>query len=420
MPRPNRRRLLLNLGSCAVAAAAGPARAAVPLTEIAAHAAVEIEARAFREFLATELWPLAERERIARKTFDAAFADARPDPSVIMALEAQPESELAVWEYLALIVSAERIENGRRKLLGEQVLLADIEARHGVDRNVLIAIWGMESAYGTRMGTRSVFDSLAMLAWRGGRKAEFGRTQLLAALRIVEKGEMDARRMVGSWAGAFGHTQFIPTTYLEHAVDHDGDGRRDLVGSHADALASSANYLKASGWRTDAPWGFEVRLPATPSHTLLDGRERAIAEWAPLGLSRADGKPVSGSFTATLLLPAGARGPAFLVTQNYRAILKYNNAMPYALAIGLLSDRLRGDPPLAADWPVEDRPLKLAERRELQRLLLRRGYDIGEIDGVLGDRTVAAVKHWQRARKLIPDGYASVALLAQLSELAER
>jgi membrane-bound lytic murein transglycosylase B len=392
----------------------------VPLTEIAAHAAVEVEARAFREFIASTLRPLAARNRISAKTFDAALAGARPDPSVIMLLEHQPEHELAIWEYLGLIVSAERVHNGRAKLLSEQTLLAGVEARYGVDRHVLIAIWGMESAYGTRMGTRSVFDSLAMLAWKGGRKAEFGRIQLLAALQIADKGEMDASRMVGSWAGAMGHTQFIPTTYLAHAVDHDGDGRRDLVGSHGDALASTANYLRASGWRADAAWGLEVKLPAELAPAVLDGRARGLADWAALGLLGADGKPVTGGLAAELLLPSGVRGPAFLVTQNYRAILKYNNAMAYALAIGLFSDRLRGDPPIVATWPLDERPLKLAERRELQRLLLRRGYDIGEIDGVLGDRTVAAVKHWQRARGLVPDGYASVTLLAQLTEQAEQ
>ncbi|KAB2849413.1 MAG: lytic murein transglycosylase [Hyphomicrobiaceae bacterium] len=421
MPRLTRRRLLLNMASSAAPAiAASAAGAGVPLTEVAASLAVEADARAFGDFIATRLWPMASRNRISRKTFDAALANARPDPSVIMLLERQPEVDLAIWEYVALIVSAERVENGLAKLRSEEALLADLEARYGVDRHVLVAIWGMESAYGTRMGTRSVFTSLAMLAWQGGRKAEFGRIQLLAALQIADRGEINPARMLGSWAGAFGHTQFIPTTYLAHAVDHDGDGRRDLVGSHSDALASTANYLRVSGWRADAPWGFEVRLPAEPSNAVLDGRERGLSDWASYGLARTDAKPIEGSLPAALLLPSGVRGPAFLVTQNYRAVLKYNNAMAYALAIGLLSDQLKGEPPIATAWPLAERPLRLSERRELQRHLRRRGYDIGEIDGVLGERTLAAVRHWQRARRLAPDGYASIALLEELSQATPR
>ena len=290
-----------------------------------------------------------------------------------------------------------------------------MEVKSGVDRHVIIAIWGMETSYGTFLGDMNVIRSLATLAYRGSRK-DFGRTQLLAALKILQQGDITAAKMTGSWAGAMGHTQFIPTTYRAHAVDFDGDGKRDIWNNIPDALASAANYLRVSKWRTGETWGYEVAVPRGFNYALSGTKTvKTLRQWQRLGLKRIRGQrfPRPGD-RASLIVPAGARGPAFLVLNNFRSILRYNNATAYALAVGHLSDRIRGFPAFVRPWPSDDRPLARDQREELQRRLSAKGYATGGVDGVLGRQTRAAVRAYQRAVGLPVDGYPSLKLLERL------
>ncbi|MDT4822297.1 Tn3 family transposase TnXax1 [compost metagenome] len=349
--------------------------------------------------------------------FDRAFANVSPDPKVVAADSSQPEFTRPVWEYLDSAVSPSRISRGR-SLIGEnQATLEHIQQRYGVQEEVLVAIWGMESAFGSHIGNYSVIRSLATLAYEG-RRAAFWREQLLAALQILQHGDIAPERLIGSWAGAMGQTQFMPTTYNQHAVDFDGDGRRDLWNSSADALASAAHYLSNSGWQPGQPWGFEVRLPAGFDYSQADpDTRRSLAQWAALGIKPAAGNanPALANESAALLLPAGHRGPAFLVLNNFRSILRYNNSTSYALAIGLLADALRsGDSQLQGSWPRSDRQLGRSERVELQERLTQRGFDPGAADGIIGANTRKAIRGFQQQLGWPADGYPNAALLEQL------
>lgn len=365
--------------------------------------------------LKRELWPEAERHGVSRSTFEAAFRGLAPDPQVIEEAENQPEFERPIWDYLARRVSDARIAAGIELKLVHAADLAAIERRYGVDRHILLAIWGIESRYGERQGDLDVIRSLATLASTGSRQP-FGRGQLIAALRILEAGDVARDRFFGSWAGAMGHTQFIPTTYLARAVDWTGDGRRDIWSSPADALASAANYLAKAGWERDIPWGYEVRLPQGFDYRLAgEAGRRSIGEWQRLGLRPAHGpQRVAAKVTATLIVPAGSRGPAFLVTGNFGAILAYNNSTAYGLAVGHLADRLAGGEPFVTSWPTEERALTRAERIELQQRLTAHGYDTGGTSGLIGRKTFAAVQAYQASAGLTPDGYASPDLLERL------
>jgi lytic murein transglycosylase len=265
---------------------------------------------------------------------------------------------------------------------------------------------------------KPVIRSLATLACGDPNRAGFWREQLHAALQIVDRGEITPDRMTGSWAGAMGHTQFIPTTYLSHAVDFDGDGRRDMWGSVPDALASTANYLKASGWRSGESWGYEVALPQGFDYALADDTtERPLSEWTQLGVRLPHGGDFPGiDAKAVLTLPAGARGPAFLLLPNFRVILRYNNSTAYAVSVGHLADRLRGGAAFVQPWPRDDRTLTMSERRELQRLLGAHGFPVGEPDGRLGPKTRAGVRAYQSSVDLTPDGYADPLLLERLKQ----
>lgn len=357
---------------------------------------------------------------VSQAVFDTALRGVRPDLEVLEKASRQPEFTKPIWEYLDGAVSDRRVADGRTMKRRYRRQLAAIEATYGIDRHILLAIWGLESAYGAVLDNPDIVKptirSLATLACQGGRRAKFGRTQLTAALQIIERGDIAASQMTGSWAGAMGHTQFIPTTYNAYAVDFTGDGRRDIWHSVGDALASTANYLSKSGWQTGAPWGYEVRLPADFDFALADGaKARPIAAWRSAGIMRADGSIlVSATGDATLVLPAGASGPAFLLFKNHRVIRRYNNAFAYALAIGHLADRIRGDDPLTTPWPRAETPLDVAERRELQAILNRRGFSAGGIDGKVGPRTRSAVRAFQRSAGLVADGYPSRSLLERL------
>ena len=351
--------------------------------------------------------------------FERAFKGVTPDLDVLEKDARQPEFVKPIWVYLASAVSAKRIETGAKKLRAYRSVLDKIEARYGVDRHVVIAIWGMESNYGSFRGKRNVVRSLATLAYRG-RRQSFGRTQLLAALRILQRGDITPSRMTGSWAGAMGHTQFIPTTYNAYAVDFDGDGKRDIWGNIPDALASTANYLRVSKWRKGETWGYEVVLPKGFEYGLA-GRKRVktLAEWRRLGVKRVRGRVFPRpDDRASLILPTGARGPAFLILNNFRSILRYNNATAYALAVGHLSDRIRGFSGFVRAWPKDAKPLARAEREELQRLLTAKGFSTGGADGILGSRSREAIRAYQRARGLVADGFPSQKLLKQLRQEA--
>jgi membrane-bound lytic murein transglycosylase B len=332
-------------------------------------------------------------------------------------LDAQPEFTKSIWDYLDLLVDDDRIARGRQLLVQYAPIFAAIERSYGVNRHILAAIWGVESDYGTKGGDRSVVRSTATLACIG-RRRDYFREEFLSALEILQRGDVKADRLVGSWAGAFGPTQFMPTTFKRYAVDFDGDGHRDVVDSVPDLLASTARNLKEDGWRSGVRWGYEIVLPPNFDYLLLDrSPQQTVGKWSALGVKRADGKPFSHpSDPGEILLPAGARGPAFLTLQNFRVIMKYNPAEAYALAIGHLADRLAGGGPLVQSWPRDEHVLTIEERYELQQLLARHGFDIGTPDGLLGPRTRVAIRDFQAASGQIPDGFPSSRLLDRLRQ----
>jgi len=349
---------------------------------------------------------------ISRSTVERAFQGVSLNRRVIELDQRQPEFTRPIWEYLDGAVSSRRIRQGRELLSRHEELLEQISRRYRVDPRYLVAIWGLESDFGRVFGDFDVIEVLATLGYQG-RRQEFGREQLMAALEILDRGDISTDRMVGSWAGAMGHTQFIPTTFLSYAVDFDGDGRRDLWNSIGDALASTANYLASAGWREGLPWGYEVNLPAQFDWDLshADSR-RPLKNWQHYGVRLANGQLPPGLEVPTALIaPAGHRGPAFLVTDNFRAILRYNNATSYALAVSHLADRLGGSGQFTASWPTTLEPLSRSDKKELQRLLSARGYDPGGIDGIVGPRTRAAVKRFQKEINQPNDGYPTQELL---------
>jgi membrane-bound lytic murein transglycosylase B len=352
---------------------------------------------------------------ITPQTFDAAFGEARFDPSVVEKDRNQSEFTKAIWEYLDSAVSDARIENGQAALRDNLALLERIEAAYGVDKEVVAAVWGLESAYGSYRGEYPLIGTLATLAY-DTRRGAFFEGQLLAALSILQSGDVGADAMTGSWAGAMGHTQFIPTSYLAHAVDFTGDGRRDIWSDDpADALASTAAYLADAGWQSGKPWGVEVTLP--PGFDYGETGERVkkpVADWQALGVRTADGGALPDHGPASVLLPAGAQGAAFLIFANFQVIERYNAADAYVIGIGHLADRIAGGPPIRAAWPRQDRALKFDERVELQQRLAAAGFDPGTADGKVGPNTIAAVRAFQRSIGAVPDGYASLDILQKL------
>ena len=361
------------------------------------------------------MWPAAERRGISRASFDHYAAGLEPDVKIMDFVDAQPEFTKAFWDYLDLLVTDERIARGREILMQNAQAFARAEAAYGVDRHIVAAIWGVETKYGTVAGERPVIRSTATLACVGRRQAYF-KDEFLAALEILHRGDIRPEQLKGSWAGAFGATQFMPTAFKRYAVDFDGDGRRDVVGSPADVIASTANHLKMAGWVAGQAWGYEVVLPQNFNFMLADpARRLTLAEWARLGVARPGGQafPRAGD-RAFLFVPAGARGPSFLMLDNFRAIMKYNPAEAYALAIGHLADRLRGGGPIAQAWPREERVLTREERLELQQHLVRHGFDVGEPSGRLGLKTRSAIRDFQARSGLVPDGFATVAILERL------
>ena len=376
--------------------------------------AIRAAAANFRNCLEA-IWPLAQRRNVPRQLFDRLLADVTPDLRIMDLLDSQPEFTKAPWEYLDLLVTDARIADGRAILAKHRAAFDSMERAYGVDRHVVAAIWGIESNYSTQIGDRPVIRSTATLACVG-RRQEYFRDELLAALEIVARGDVRVEHLRGSWAGAFGPTQFMPTAYRRFAVDADGDGRRDVVASVPDLVASTANHLKREGWIGGQSWGYEVIVPKGFNYLLADRSEmKTIGEWEKAGIRRAGGKSFPrANDRAFLLVPAGAQGPAFLMLQNFRSIMKYNPSEAYALAIGHLADRLRGGEPFVQAWPRHERMLSHGERLELQQLLARGGYDVGEPDGRFGPRTRNALRAFQQAVGATPDGFATIAILERL------
>ncbi|MGW9331824.1 lytic murein transglycosylase [Bosea sp. NPDC055594] len=346
----------------------------------------------------------AAAKGVSGATFDRAMAGVTPDMKIIEAMNNQPEFKTPIWDYLGTLVDDEKVAEGRAMLRQHASTLAAAESRFGVDRHTIVAVWGVESDFGKAKGRWPLVQALATGACLAPRRNAFFRGELISTLQIIQRGDVRADRLVGSWAGAFGHTQFIPSTYLRLGVDGDGDGRRDLVDSIPDALHSTANFMDKAGWVTGATWGYEVKVPRSYSGATGRNPKRPVSHWADQGIVKFDGSALNGTGNAGLLMPAGRNGPAFLVFKNYDAAFSYNGADSYALAISLLSDRLRGRPGVQGQWPTDDLPLSREQRRELQRLLIARGYNVGEPDGAVGSLTRAAIKDVEGKIGMEPTG----------------
>ncbi len=367
----------------------------------------------FRGFIAN-FASVAQKNGISAETYRAAFAGINDiDPEVLVKARTQPEFKAPVWDYFDNRVHERSVENGQAMARKYKPWLDRIESSYGVDRNILLAIWSMETNYGEILKrpdvVRSTIRSLATLAYGDKRRAKYARSQLIAALKILQRGDISVKGLQGSWAGAMGHTQFIPTSFLIYGVDVDGDGRRDIWNSIPDALGSSANLLRKNGWQGGRTWGYEVDLPGSGK---FPAGAASLDKWAALGVARANGKPFrNGSDNATLKLPDGRSGPAFLMLKNFRVIKAYNNADKYALAVGLLADRIAGNKELVRDWKRPFTLLSIPEREELQKRLTSAGFYDGKPDGNIGSGTKAAILGYQEAAGLTPDGYPSKELL---------
>lgn len=375
--------------------------------------AIAASAANFKQCIAS-LGHQAQARGITPAIYARETRDLDPDMKILELMDRQPEFTKAVWDYIDQLVAERRISQGREMFAQHRGTFQRIEQTYGVDPYVVAAIWGIESNFGANRGDRDVINSTATLACIG-RRQEFFRAEFLAAMEIVARGDIQRARFKGSWAGAFGQTQFMPTTFKRLAVDFDGDGRRDLVDNIADALASTANNLSKNGWQRGLSWGYEVKLPRNFNYGLANKNvKKSTQEWASLGVQR-----VRGQLPATqgyILAPAGARGPAFLMTQNFQAILRYNPADAYALAISHLADRIRGGGPFESDWPRGEQVLSRAERVEMQERLSALGLYNGATDGKFDEQTRAALTEYQRRIGIAPDAFATIAVLERLRQ----
>ncbi|MCX7339311.1 MAG: lytic murein transglycosylase [Hyphomicrobiales bacterium] len=371
-------------------------------------AAASDSAGGFQRFI-QGLWPLAQARGVSRATFDAALQGLTPDPAVLALTRKQAEFVAPIWTYLSNAVGGARIARGQAALQQLGTALASIEQSYGVPKEIVVAIWGMETSYGSFKGDKDVIRSLATLAaarYRG----DFFRDELLTALEILQKGLAERAEMRGSWAGAMGHTQFMPSSYMKHAVAYAGS-HADIWDTPSDALASTANYLRSFGWTPGLPWGLEVSLPEGYSYTLLRG---PFSAFTAAGVTRASGGRLPSSGEARLFFPAGHKGPVFLLTSNFDVIKTYNSSDAYALGVGHLSDRLAGRAAIQGDWPVSAPRLTKPQVQELQRRLRSLGLYAGDGDGRIGSGTREAVRQYQSRNGLIPDGWPTPQLLARL------
>ncbi|WP_315835484.1 lytic murein transglycosylase [Bradyrhizobium prioriisuperbiae] len=361
------------------------------------------------------MWPDAARRGISQESFQRFTQGLTPDLRIMDLMDSQPEFTKAIWDYLDILVNDTRMKRGREVLAQYKTTFDAVEKAYGVDRYVIASIWGVESNYSTLGGDRSVLRSTATLSCIGRRQAYF-RNEFLVTLEILHHGDLRPEQMKGSWAGAFGPTQFMPTAFKRFAVDFDQDGRRDVVDNVTDLIASTANNLKKDGWQSGQTWGYEVEVPRGFNYMLADrAKQMTLAQWEQLGVKRPGGKPFARtSDKAFLLAPAGSEGPGFLMLQNFRTILRYNPAEAYALAIGHFADRLRGGTPFVQAWPRQERVLSRAERLELQQLLAQRGFYRGEPDGQLGGETRKALRSFQASVGTAADGFATSEMLDRL------
>jgi membrane-bound lytic murein transglycosylase B len=376
------------------------------------------QANAKFESFIESLWPRVKAAGFSRDLFDRAFAGVtEPDAAVLKLASTQPEFTSTTSEYLAKAVTPIRIESGQAAKQQDAKLLAAIEKKYGVDRHILLGIWGMESNFGKDKGSMGVMRSLATLMY-AGRKKQYAQEQLIAAFRILKSGIRSPDNFTGSWAAAMGHTQFIPTSYISYAVDWTGDGKRDIWGSKEDALASTANYLAKAGWKSDRPWGWEVTLPENFNRVNIGRKNwKTVAEWSKMGLKRADGQRFGVSEAkAFVMIPQGIDGPAFLVTQNFLAIMDYNLSHSYAVAVGHLGDRIRGQGPFLGEWPAVNIDLSFKERVEMQRRLTQLGFETGGSDGRFGARTYEAVIAFQKKVGMQLDGKPNRKVLERLRQ----
>jgi membrane-bound lytic murein transglycosylase B len=376
----------------------------------AGPAAAQTEAEGDFSRFVEDLWPQARAAGVSRATFDEAFRGVVPDPKIVALTRKQSEFVRPIWEYIGGAVTAQRLERGRQIAAEWSQTLDAVERAYGVPRAVVLGVWGMETNFGSFTGSIYVVRALATLAFTGYR-GDFFRGELIAALQILEQDHVGRDAMLGSWAGAMGQTQFMPSSFLKYAVDGDRDGRRDIWSTVPDALASTANYLRRQGWQPSLPWGFEVELPEGFDYRNF---RQSYASWMGLGLRRADGKSMPRSGEATLFLPGGAGGPAFLVTDNYAVIKSYNSSDAYALGVAHLGDRITGGKPIQGDWPLREAQLDKEQRQEVQRRLAALGHYVGETDGRFGSKTREAVRAFQLQRGLVADGYANPVILREL------
>eukprot|EP00919_Chromeraceae_sp_WS-2016_P029689 GHVR01070649.1.p1 GENE.GHVR01070649.1~~GHVR01070649.1.p1 ORF type:complete len:406 (+),score=67.10 GHVR01070649.1:330-1547(+) len=361
------------------------------------------------------LWPLAAARGVSRPAFEAAFASYSYLPKVMALTGKQPEFSQTVQQYIDKRVTDAQASRGKAMRREWAQTLAGSQQRWGVQPEIVLAIWGMETNFGSFMGGQNTVHALATLT-EGGYRASYFREELLTALRIISDGNVSADNMVGSWAGAMGHTQFMPTSFMRYAVDYNGDGRKDIWNSVPDALGSTANYLKSFKWRPGETWGYEVKLPKGFDFAKARQMERApLSQWQAMGIQRVSGRafPRSGDI-GRLYMPAGASGPVFLLLPNFDVIKRYNNSDSYALGVGHLADRIIGGGDFSTPWPAGDFALTSAQRGELQALLSKAGFDAGSPDGVIGPRTRAAVIAYQNHAGLPADGYVSGLLLKRL------
>mgnify|MGYP003646525737 CR=1 FL=1 len=384
------------------------------MSEVDTQAATEVSYANFQQWL-RDFRQYAAGQGISEATLSKALDGVRYRERVIELDGYQPEFVRPIWEYLDTAVSSTRINNGLEKLAEHRETAQQMQQRYGVPAEIIVAIWGIESNYGSNFGDFSTLESLATLAY-DGRRRDFARGELLAALRIIDQGDIAAEQMKGSWAGAMGHTQFIPSSFEAYAVDGDGDGRRDIWGSIPDVMASTANYLDRAGWQTGQPWGVEVRLPEGFDYAQTE--RRSSAEWSNQGVQAQQGE-LPNFDSAAIVIPAGANGPAFLVGANFRAILRYNNATSYALAVATLGDAIAGRDGIQHSWPRDQAPLTRDDVQELQRTLNRAGYSVGGADGIMGPNTRQGLRNFQRDQGLIPDGFATQELLEQLRQRSQ-
>jgi membrane-bound lytic murein transglycosylase B len=362
------------------------------------------------------LWPEAEHRGITRATFDTAFAGLAPDPNVLAAMQREPEYGKPMGPYLAGLVSPARIAMGQRKTAQFAATLRAVQDRYDVDQAILVSIWGIESSFGAGAQPWDVFRSIATLAQARFQPPLF-HDELLSALKVLQNGRIARRELVGSWAGAMGQPQFLPSSYLKYAIDFDGDGKADIWRSVPDVLGSIANYLQKNGWQSQLPWGFEVSVPAGFDYRVS---RCSMAEGTQRGMRRADGNPLPAAGNAILFFPSGAAGPAFLVTDNFIALKRFNNSDAYAVAVAVLADRLHGLPGLLAAWPADDFQPSRRERIALQRRLSGLGYKVADFDGHLDFELRDAVRELQVRFGMVPDGHPSRAFLDQAGVAAAR